>query len=310
MDHPSGSWADLPVRSLGIGRRDLTLRHTLNCGQAFRWREEPDGWWHGVVRGRAIRLRESDDDCLAQVFPADGAEALLRDYLRLDVDLPALADELGARDETIRTPLTVFAGLRVVDQEPTETLLSYMCSPANSVDRISRATRALARQHGRLIARLDGEPYHAFPMPEALAATPDEDYQAAGLGWRGAGVRRIATLLGERPVGWLDSLRGLPFDDARAELMAFPGVGPKIADCVCLFALRKDEAVPVDTHVWALARELFPNAFASGRVSRTLTPLAYERVRALYVARYGEFAGWAQEYLYHWRRQGYPSNSG
>lgn len=307
--HPAltASWDSFPTIRLGVGRRQLSLRPTLSCGQAFRWSLGSDGWWHGVVRGRAIRLRESGDDCLAQVCPFDdGAATLLRDYLRLDVDLVALADDLAARDETIRTPLAVFAGLRVVAQEPEETLLSYLCSPANSVDRISRSIRALSRRHGRLIATLDGEAYYAFPTADALAATPDEEYQAAGLGWRGAGVRRIAATLGEKPAGWLDDLIAQPFDKARADLMVLPGVGPKIADCVCLFALRKDAAVPVDTHVWALARELFPDAFASGSVSRTLTPLAYERVRSLYVARYGPFAGWAQEYLYHWRRQGYP----
>ena len=185
-------------------------------------------------------------------------------------------------------------------------MLSYLCSPANSVERISRSIDYLSRNLGRLVAALDGATYHAFPAVEVLAETPDAVFEAAGLGWRGAGVRRVAGLLPARPSGWVASLRALPFSAARAALMAIPGVGPKIADCVCLFALRKDDAVPVDTHVWALARELFPDEFATGRVSKTLTPLAYERVRSLYVARYGRYAGWAQEYLYHWRRQGYP----
>ena len=301
------SWSALPVLHLDADRRQLGLRQTLACGQVFRWRERPDGWWHGVVAGRAIRLRESDDGCLAQVCPSgEDALPLLRAYLRLDVDLVALADDLAARDSTIRIPLAVFAGLRVLGQPPEETLLSFLCSPANSVERISRSVDFLSQRLGRLVAALDGATYHAFPTAEVLAVTPDAVFEAAGLGWRGTGVRRVAAILGERPPDWVASLGDLPFLAARAELQAIPGVGPKIADCVCLFALRKDDAVPVDTHVWALARELFPDEFATGRVSKTLTPLAYERVRALYVARYGRYAGWAQEYLYHWRRQGYP----
>ena len=314
----SGSWRDLPVGQLDLDRRHLSLRHTLACGQAFRWREvtsppdslttrgEGEVWWHGVVAGRAIRLREGGDACLYQVYPADGGAGFLQRYLRLDVDLPRVVAELAGRDEGIRPALRAFPGLRVLAQDPEETLLSYLCSPANSVPRISRSIDALARLHGRLIARLDGVECHAFPSLEALAAATESDFRAVGLGWRGEGLRTVASLLLAKPPGWVAGLAGLPYGQAKAALLGLPGVGPKIADCVCLFGLGKDEAVPVDTHVWALARELFSEELAAEPIARTLTPGACERVLRLYQARYGRWAGWAQQYLYHWRRRGYP----
>jgi N-glycosylase/DNA lyase len=295
---------------LEVDRSHLSLRATLDCGQAFRWREGADGWWEGVVAGRAIRLREADGACLFQVCPAppDGGD-LLRRYLRLDADLPAIAADLAERDLGIRPALAAFPGLRLLAQEPEECLLSYLCSSANSVPRIVRSIDQLSRWHGRLVACLDGMEYHAFPSPEALAAAPESSFRAAGLGYRGRAIQAVAALLLEKPGDWLAGLSRLPYAEAKAELMALPGVGPKIADCVCLFGLQHDEAVPVDTHVWALARELFAEEIAAGRLPSTLTPAAYERVRLLYRARYGPLAGWAQQYLYHWRRMGYPAGS-
>lgn len=300
-----GSWSDLPVSPLAGTGQVLNLRHTLDCGQAFRWRLREDGWWHGVVAGQAIRLREGDGHCLCQVYPpVPDAEALLWRYFRLDVDLPSVVAELASRDASIRPALDAFPGLRVLAQDPEEALVSYLCSPANSVARISGSIEALSRHHGPLIARLDGVDYHAFPSLKALAAAPDSDFRVAGLGWRGREIRTVAWLLLAMPVGWVASLAALPYLEAKAALVSLPGVGPKIADCVCLFGLRKDEAVPVDTHVWALARQLFAAELGGEHARRALTSAAYERVRRLYEARYGRWAGWAQQYLYHWRRQG------
>lgn len=333
------SWSDLPIGAIAAPRDRLSLAPTLNCGQAFRWQLRPDGWWHGVISGRAVRLREEEDRVSFQVFPAhdapggpsaadeatvppgsasergafvseqaegpgDGA-GLLRRYLRLDVDLEAIAADLARRDEGIRPALRAFPGLRVLAQDPEETLLSYLCSPANSVPRIAASLDRLSRLHGGLVATLDGYEYHAFPSAAALAAAPAADFRAAGLGWRGECLQPVAGILARDP-GWLGGLRHLPYSEAKAALTSLPGVGPKIADCVCLFALRRDEAVPVDTHVWALARELFPTELAAGAIARTLTPLSYERVLRLYQSKYGRWAGWAQQYLYHWRRMGYP----
>jgi len=100
------------------------------------------------------------------------------------------------------------------------------------------------------------------------------------------------------PLGWPEQLRETPYGEAKAALMEIRGVGAKIADCVCLFSLEKDEAVPVDTHIWAVAKEIFGCDIRT----RTLTPSTYETVAGLFVQRYGSFAGWAQEYLYLQRR--------
>ena len=299
-----GSWRDLPLGHLPLGPRDLDLAATLDCGQAFRWRLAPDGWWQGVIADRAVRIRRAGDACEYQVYPARGAEDLLSRYLRLDVDLPALVADLSERCPKIRPALLAHPGIRILAQPPEEALLSFLCSPANSVPRISRSIEQLCSRFGKPIATLDGVKAREFPTAATLASLPDAEYRAAGLGWRGLGIRAVAERLLLYPPDWLSGLRALPYPEAKSTLVDFPYVGPKIADCACLFGLLKDEAVPVDTHVWALARDLFSDQPAWAEITKSLTAKTYDRVVALYQARYGPYAGWAQQYLYHWRRSG------
>ncbi|HEX2923639.1 MAG TPA: DNA glycosylase [Chloroflexota bacterium] len=294
------SWSDGADVRFEIAPRFLNLDYTLDCGQAFRWKRNRDGWWCGVVRGQAVRLRRDGGEVIGQLYPGrDDAEPFLASYLRLDVELEALYREFAAADEWIAAAVESYAGLRVLNQEPQETLLSYVCSTANSVPRISKAVAEMSRRWGRLIGTLDGEEFHAFPTAEALAAAPEDAlWRDCGLGWRGTNLKRLAGDLTPMADGWPEQLRGLPYREAKARLMELRGIGAKIADCVCLFSLEKDEAVPVDTHIWALAKEIFSCEISN----KTLTPATYETVAKLYLERYGRFAGWAQEYLYLHRR--------
>ena len=225
--------------------------------------------------------------------------ASIASYLRLDVDLGQLYEEFSEADPWIAAAVSHFPGLRLLDQEPQETLLSYICSTANSVSRISRAVEAMSRLYGRFIANLDGQDYFEFPSADSLAGASEEKLSGeCGLGWRGANLKRVAAELMGRPEGWPVQLRDRPYREAKAALMELRGVGAKIADCVCLFSLGKDEAVPVDTHIWAVAKEIFGLEVPT----RTLTPATYETLARLFTDRYGPFAGWAQEYLYIQRR--------
>ncbi len=292
-------WSDSSQVDFDIDERLLSLAYTLDCGQAFRWKLR-HGWWTGVVRGHAVRLRREGKTVLGQLYPQHpDAEGFLASYLRLDVDLDAVYRDFAAADPKIDDAVSAFAGLRVLNQEPQETLLSYVCSTANSVPRISKAVEEMSRRWGKPIGSLDGEEFYAFPTALALAEAPEESlWKDCGLGWRGTNLKRVAGELVGRAEGWPEQLRPLPYREGKASLMELRGIGAKIADCVCLFSLEKDEAVPVDTHIWAVAKEIFDAKVSN----KSLTPATYELVAGLYQSRYGGFAGWAQEYLYLQRR--------
>ena len=281
---------------LAIFPRELNLDFTLGCGQAFRWRKLGDGSWEGVIPSRYARLRQRRDRIEALVIPDQGARELLERYFRLDMSLAAVGHELRERDRHVGQLFERFAGLRLVRQDPTETLLSFVCSAANSIPRIAASVERLSLTYGREICVLDGVCYHEFPEVHLLA-NEDERTLATmeGLGFRGRNLKDVASQILARPRGWLESLMGIPYSDAKRELTSLRCVGEKIADCVCLFALRKDEAVPVDTHVRQIAQRLY----LSESCCKTVTPALYRRISDLFRERFGRYAGWAQQYLYY-----------
>ncbi|HEY3110400.1 MAG TPA: DNA glycosylase, partial [Chloroflexota bacterium] len=180
---------------LPVPAAELDLEHTLNCGQAFRWRRGADGAWIGPIGERVYRLGRVDERsiCYSAWPGGDDAGATLASYLRLEVDLAALQSELRRRDARVGAAIDAFPGLRVLRQPALETLLTFVCSPASNITRITRSIDALARLYGDTIGSVDGSSHHRFPTLARLAATaPGELMRTTGLGFRGRNLRAVA----------------------------------------------------------------------------------------------------------------------
>lgn len=161
-------------------------------------------------------------------------------------------------------------------QDPVECLFSFICTSNNHISRITAMIERLCQAFGRRLCCLDSRPFHAFPSLSALTgADAEARLRALGFGYRAKFVsgsaRAIAEGLGTEG---LCQLRTEPYAEARRVLCALPGVGAKVADCVCLLSLDKAEAVPVDTHVWHIARQRYGVALGG----KSLTPRAYQEI--------------------------------
>ncbi|MCE5339300.1 MAG: 8-oxoguanine DNA glycosylase [Methanomicrobiaceae archaeon] len=272
----------------------ITLRHdqpfdldgTLSCGQAFRW-EKLEGWWQGVVDGRAIRVRQ---DASHLTFAGAGAEFVC-DYFQLDQDLPAILTSID-RDPAIGAAIRECRGLRLVRQQPWECLASYICATNTNIPAVKRRVALMAERYGKPINGPFGTAY-AFPEPEALAAACCADLRDCKLGYRTDYVREAAAFASEHP-DWAEQVAALPFEEARQALMQFRGVGPKAADCVLLFAFGFFEAFPVDVWIHRIVSETYLPDLAG----KNCTPAQYERIRRFARDYFGGYAGYAQEYLY------------
>lgn len=289
------TWENEHHGSLRVSEDELNLTHTLKPGQSFRWKEDSLGRWTGVVRGRVVRIWRVGEEVRYQIFPGGADDAFIRDYFRLDVDLGALCAGFVRTDERIAPAVERFRGLRVLRQEPEEALLSYICSAANSVVRISAGVEALSRCYGEKITSLDGVDYFSFPAASVLAGAEACDIgKVCNLGFRCANLNSVARILVDRP-GWLQSLRHADYKEAQRELVAIKNVGLKIADCALLMSLDKDEAFPVDTHVRKIAVRYYMPEFDG----KTLTSGVYHRIGDFFRDLFGPFAGWAQEYIFY-----------
>jgi N-glycosylase/DNA lyase len=285
---------------------ELHIEHTVICGQAFRWKEDKEGWWAclllvtGTTHQTLVRLKQNGDTVTYQTLPEADDLALVRDYFRLDLDLSALSREFAARDPHIQPALADFPGLRVVRQDPTECLFSFLCTPASPLHRIRRSITAMCRAYGEPYpgGPVAGVMHYGFPSAQRLADAPLTELTGFGLGFRARYIQGTAqVVVAHGGSAWLNELRHRPYAEAKAALMTLPGVGEKIADCICLFSLDKDDAIPVDTHIRQIAQRRYLHG-GEGAAKGGLTKKGYQEIGDLLRERFGPMAGWAQQYLF------------
>jgi N-glycosylase/DNA lyase len=277
----------------------FNLDVTFCCGQVFRWDRKGD-WWYGVAGGRAFKVRQLEEKL--EFVNADWK--FVENYFGLDDDLQKIAAAVG-RDEHMRKALQAFWGMRIIRQEPWECLISYICATYKNIPAIRQMLLKLSRKFGEKTI-LDGYDFFTFPTPKKLACATERSLAECGLGYRAKYVQETSKRIFENGFE-LERLRQLPYLEAKKQLCGFAGVGPKVADCALLFSLGKTEAFPVDRWVERVILnhyvETLPSELAQKlRRREGLSNSDYARLNAFGREYFGEYAGYAQEYLYHYER--------
>ncbi|MDP2796926.1 MAG: DNA glycosylase [Methanoregula sp.] len=266
----------------------FSLDQTLGCGQVFRWERTEEGWWYGVVGGRVIKIRQNG---LNLVF--EGAKtAFISHYFSLDLDLEQVIKTID-QDQFIHAAISRCTGLRLVRQPPWECTVSYICSTNSNIPTIRRRIASIAEQSGKAI-EFEGKTYYTFPDPSSISCEGNDGLTECRLGYRQPYVFRTSCSVTDEKQ-WEETIRRLPYEDARKELMKLHGVGPKAADCILLFSFQKYEAFPVD--VW-IRRIMQQNYIKTLDLEAGLTNRNYDTIRRFAREHFGEYCGYAQEYLY------------
>ncbi|ARS88521.1 DNA-3-methyladenine glycosylase family protein [Natrarchaeobaculum aegyptiacum] len=278
----------------------LDLYRTLESGQTYLWRRSdgamyggepaPGGWYSTVVDDEVVRVRQHDG--LLEWESTTDAAPLVRRLLRLDDDLEAIA-AAAPDDSLVRESYGAHEGMRLVEDDPFGCLISFICSAQMRVSRIHGMVSTLASEYGDAVA-FDGETYYAFPTPDQLAAATEAELRDLGLGYRAPYVVRTAEMVTDGEAHPAEA-RDLEYEAAREYLTQFVGVGDKVADCVLLFSLGFDEAVPLDTWIRSAIEEYYPDCDRGNYA---------ETSRAIRERLGGEYAGYAQTYLFHHLRTG------
>jgi N-glycosylase/DNA lyase len=281
----------------------FSLEHTLDCGQLFRWKKLGD-WWYGVVADKVVKIKQSGERLIFQVFPETTNQGFVESYLRLEDDLPSILSEIS-KDEHMRKAINLFYGLRLSRQEPWECLISYICATYKSIPAIKKMVNSISRCFGEKLT-FDGYDFYTFPKPSDLAQACPQDMRSCGLGFRAERALETARLVDSGEFS-PESLRNMDYGAARRELLGLPGVGPKVADCVLLFSLEKLEAFPIDVWMKRAATTIYSSHFDSSFIKRvasksSLTPKEYETIGSFGREYFGRYAGYAQEYLFHFLR--------
>ncbi len=281
----------------------FSLEHTLDCGQLFRWQKIGD-WWYGVAADKVIKLKQYEEGLIFESFPDTPNSKFIEGYLRLDDDLPSIFAEIS-KDEHIREAIKRFWGLRLVRQEPWECLISYICATYKSIPAIKKMVNTISRCYGEKL-NVDGIDFYTFPKPATLAQLNCKDLQGCGLGFRTERVLETAKRVYTGNLS-LEALTRMDYPEAKRELLILPGVGHKVADCVLLFSLEKLEAFPIDVWIKRAATNLYASHFDSSFIKRvsgkgSITPKEYTTIAQFGREYFGNYAGYAQEYLFHFLR--------
>ena len=274
-------------RTLAVDR-SFDLDRCLYLAQDFRWRPRADGWHSGVLRGNIVHIRQSGD---ALEFLADSdLSDLVTSYFRLDEDVTIVHDRLSSIDGRVARLVRKYPGLRVLRQpDPWECMVAYICSANTNVDRLKDKIEAIAENLGSKVA-LCGEVRHAFPTVDQTLAAGESGLADLNLGLKKH--EKIISAAERIHSGKLDLHRlaqpGVTYGEAKIRLTACDGIGPKVADCIALFALGKTRAFPVDTWVRKAAQEYFPEL-----------PLLYDEAISQWAQDlFGEYAGYANQFLF------------
>ncbi len=288
---------------LDQSKTPFILDSTLQCGQAFRWKKIGE-WWYGVVRQNVVKVRQNEHVLEFQTYPEELDSGFLESYFRLDDDLPKIYSQI-VKDRYIRAAVERFKGLRLIRQEPWECLTSYICATNKNIPAIKDMIMSMSKRFGKK-TMFDGLEFYTFPKPKDLANGTVEELRACKLGFRAERVLEVSRKVSTKEFN-LEALRELNYEAAKNELTKLPGVGPKVADCVLLFSLDKLEAFPIDVWMKRIVMEYYSDHFEPSFAKKVLgrKPLTrgeYNRIGLFGRKYFGRFVGYAQEYLYHFKR--------
>ena len=262
------------------GLQGFSLRQTMESGQAFRFVPQGQGYL-GVVQGRPIYLEQQGDSLLLSPTTKEEVQSLWVPYLDLTRDYAAIRQNF--QDDPVMVAAMDFgSGIRILRQEPWETLVTFLMSQCNNIPRIKSILQTLCQLFGSSLS-YEGQTLYTFPSPETIAALTLEDLAPLRCGYRGKYLLACAKLVASGQFD-LDALYPLPMAEARKQLLSLPGVGIKVADCVLLFGYGKLDAFPVD--VW---------------MDRAIGALY--RKEDFHPSRFGAYCGIAQQYLFYYARE-------
>jgi len=278
---------------------EFDLNFSLCCGQVFRWKKTDD-WWYGVVGEKVVKIRQHDSEL--EFVGAD--EAFVSQYFGLDDNLEEI-NQCIAKDPYIKIALQKFNGLRIVRQVPWECLASFICATYKSIAAIEGMLRKISQKYGEKRC-IDGMEFYTFPSSEKLSTVSEHGLLECGLGYRAKYLQATARKICEEKID-LEAIKGVPYLEARKQLLEFQGVGLKVADCVMLFSLEKSEAFPVDVWVKRVILDHYADKFPEELVKKmrshdSLTNGEYLKIGDFARSYFGCYAGYAQEYLYHLKR--------
>ncbi len=277
--------------------KSFNLEHIFECGQCFRWNKNDDGDYMGVVKENVIYIKMVDNDVYVKSYGNDDLESLFNDYFDMNRDYEKIKIKLRKIDEHMDKSIAYGDGIRLLNQDLWETIISFIISANNNIPRIKGIIERISKRYGNRI-KFNGEEYYTFPTPAQLSKASVEDLRNLGLGFRDVRVYETTQMVVNGEVNFEKLHSEKDTQVVRDELLKLPGVGPKVADCILLFStLKRFDVFPIDVWVRRVMNDLYIHNEDENKVDKKL-------VLSLANEKFGNLQGIAQQYLFFWKRGG------
>ena len=271
------------------------LTDIFECGQCFRWNKEENGSYTGVFHNNVLNVEKKGNEIIFKGICEGNIEKICTDYFDLNRDYTKIKEELSNIDDNLKRSIEYGKGIRILNQDLWETIISFIISANNNIPRIKGIIERLSKFYGRKIVYNNKE-YFTFPTPEELRNVTVQDFRNLGLGFRDIRLYETTHMILEKQVD-LKRLDKLPTKLAREELLRLSGVGPKVADCILLFStLKRFDVFPIDVWVRRVMNELYIKNEDENKVTK-------KEIQKLADEKFGNMQGLAQQYLFYWKRE-------
>lgn len=273
------------------------LKDIFDCGQCFRWNKENDDSYTGIWKNNVVNVKKENDTIIfTGVSSAENFEEEINKYFDMNRDYEEIKEKLSKIDDNMKTSIEYGKGIRILNQELWETIISFIISANNNIPRIKGIIERLSKNYGKKI-EWNGKEYYTFPTPEELKDVTVEEYRSLGLGFRDIRLYETTKMILDKEID-LEKLQNNPNTiEVREKLLSLSGVGPKVADCILLFStLKRFEVFPIDVWVRRVMNDLYIKNEDENKVSK-------KQIENLAKEKFGDLAGLAQQYLFYWRRE-------
>ena len=283
--------------------KDFEPKHIFECGQAFRWYKENDGSYTTINRGKVLNIKREGKDIVFTNTNEEDFHDIWYDYFDLGRDYGAIKEELS-KDPVLREAIEFGWGIRVLKQNPFEMIISFIISANNQIPRIKKSIELISKRCGEKISNPypygndanipddNSREYYKFALPNTLAReNPDDLEQSCKVGYRAKYIVNTSRMIHNGEID-IHSLYKYPTKEAKEILMKFPGVGPKVSDCILLFGFNRDDVFPVDVWIKRVMEHFYID---SDMKLNDINEYANDR--------FGGLAGYAQQYLFYYARE-------
>ena len=278
------------------------LPHIFDCGQCFRWNEEQDKSYTGVFKNNVLNVKKVNNKITFKGLVNGNIKEVVEDYFDLKRDYNIIKRELSKIDDNVKLSIKYGEGIRILNQELIETILSFIISANNNIPRIKGIIEKLSKQYGNEIT-WNEKKYYAFPTLEQLKDVKIQEYRALGVGFRDIRLYETVHMLLDGTVNTSSLYKEKDTRNIREKLLKLSGVGPKVADCILLFSdLKRFDVFPIDVWVRRVMNELYIKNPDETKVNK-------KEIEKMAKERFGNLEGLAQQYLFFWKRDGYSSGS-